>query len=572
MNCTTRRSFVIGTGCAGAAAAMSLPRAVLAGAESALIEADADFRHLIDEERKTIRAVMTKESIPGAAICLIYDGKPAWIEGFGVIDERSKRPVGLDTIFSIQSTSKNMTATAIMLAVQRGLLDLDKPITTYLPDFAVHSRFEVKPQEKMTLRHLLAHRAGFTHHTPIGNDDDLSFPSFEAHVRSISDTWLRFPVGDRFRYSNLGVDLAGFILQTVMRKPFADCLKTLLLDPLEMGDTTAETDDYMQRANRALGLVEGYETVPRALPFVPAGGIYASPRDLATYLLFHLSKGKSGERALLDEPLWNEMHSFPFSGAYSLGVAGWKLQFGDTDLWTLHHNGGGCGFGCVFRFYPEEKLGLAVLFNRGAGSAYRWGAPLIDQILARRHGPQQPRVRIDDFPAVKLAPATLGKFVGNWIGGESSATEFRIKGENLMTRRGTEDVPVRVVSPSEIAIADEGPNGNALKMTHFPPRDGATAHIESAFSFGHLDYNDGPNDAPGPNKEEWNAFVGKYWIHFWRKPAHEVIVHRQHGYLYLNEIRLVNEFKPGLFFTSDGEAVDFTSDPPRWRSLPLRRA
>ncbi len=110
-----------------------------------------------------------------------------------------------------------MTAAAIMLAVQRGLLDLDKPIAAYLPDFTVNSRFEAKPQAKMTLRHLLSHRAGFTHEAPIGNNDDLSFPSFEAHVRSISDTWLRFPVGDRFRYSNLGVDLAGFILQTAMR-------------------------------------------------------------------------------------------------------------------------------------------------------------------------------------------------------------------------------------------------------------------------------------------------------------------------------------------------------------------
>ena len=87
-----------------------------------------------------------------------------------------------------------------------------------------------------------------------------------------------------------------------------------------------------------------------------------------------------------------------------------------------------------------------------------------------------------------------------------------------------------------------------------------------------MDYNDGPNDAPGPNKAHWSAYEGKYWLHFWRRPVLEVIVHRQNGYLYLNGLRLVDEFEPGLFFASDGEAVDFRSDRPSWRSVPLRRA
>lgn len=108
------------------------------------------------------------------------------------------------------SLSRWRDAVAIMLAVQRGLLDLDAPITTYVPRFVVRSRFESNPQDRITLRLLLCHRAGFTHEAPIGNNYDPDFPSFEAHVQSISDTWLRFPVGERYRYSNLGVDLAGY--------------------------------------------------------------------------------------------------------------------------------------------------------------------------------------------------------------------------------------------------------------------------------------------------------------------------------------------------------------------------
>jgi CubicO group peptidase (beta-lactamase class C family) len=567
---TTRRSFIAHTTCAGFAAALAVPAPIFASSEKAVIDASGDLKPWIDETREQIRAAMLKDRIPSAAICLVSERRPVWIEAFGVIDERSNRPVDLDTIFSIQSTSKNMTATAIMLAVQRGLLDLDKPIAAYLPDFTVNSRFKARPQEDMTLRHLLSHRAGFTHEAPIGNNDDLSFPSFEAHVRSISDTWLRFPVGDRFRYSNLGVDLAGFILQTVMKKPFAACLKELIFDPLGMYSTTAQTSDYMRRVNRALGHVDGHETRPRALPFIPAGGVYASARDMATYLGFHIDKGRSGGRALLQEPLWNEMHSFPFGGAYSFGVAGWKLRFGDTDLWTLHHNGGGCGFGSVFRFYPEQGVGLGVLFNRGVGAAYGWGESLVDKILTRLHGAQQPRVHIEDFPAASVSTETLGKYVGNWVGREY-ASDFRIKEGALFIKNGKEELRARVLSSSEIAMT-AGPNGNATRMTYFPAAGGSTAHIETAFSFTHLDYNDGPNDAPGPNKAQWRAYEGKYWLHFWSRPVHEVIVHRQNGYLYLNGLRLVDELEPGLFFTSDGEAVDFRSHRPTWRSVPLRRA
>ncbi|MDT7818039.1 MAG: hypothetical protein QOJ42_7955, partial [Acidobacteriaceae bacterium] len=109
----------------------------------------------------------------------------------------------------------------------------------------------------MTLRHLLSHRAGFTHEAPVGNNYEPAFPDFEAHVRSISQTWLRYPVGERYRYSNLGFDLAGYILQVRTGMPFAECLRTLLFEPLGMNDSTAATDTYVQHHDRAVGHEKG---------------------------------------------------------------------------------------------------------------------------------------------------------------------------------------------------------------------------------------------------------------------------------------------------------------------------
>lgn len=98
------------------------------------------------------------------------------------------------------------------------------------------------------------------------------------------------------------------------------------------------------------------------------------------------------------------------------------------------------------------------------------------------------------------------------------------------------------------------------------------AHLECFVGEISLDYNDGPHDPAGPDKPTWAPFEGPYRIYQWGKPADTVTVRRRNGWLYLNDIRLVVELEPGLFFTSDGEAVDFRHAPPTWRNLSLQRA
>ena len=142
---------------------------------------------------------MAEQDVPGLAVALVDKDRTLWLEGFGRLDGRGSAPVNADTIFSVQSMSKLFTATAVMQAVAAGRLDLDEPITTYLPGFTVHSAFEEHPERKITLRMLLSHTAGFTHEAPVGNNNELDPGDFDAHVRSISETWLRFPVGTGLR-------------------------------------------------------------------------------------------------------------------------------------------------------------------------------------------------------------------------------------------------------------------------------------------------------------------------------------------------------------------------------------
>ncbi|MFC1610008.1 serine hydrolase domain-containing protein [Myxococcota bacterium] len=123
---------------------------------------DSTVRHraLIEKFRVAVSAAMVEEKVPGLSVAVVGRDSVIWKEGFGVTHLGGERRIDTDTIFSLQSTSKTVTTTAILLAIQAGLLELDQPISRYVPTFKVNSRFDEIPSDKITLRHLLEHQTG----------------------------------------------------------------------------------------------------------------------------------------------------------------------------------------------------------------------------------------------------------------------------------------------------------------------------------------------------------------------------------------------------------------------------
>ena len=315
--------------------------------------------------RTRIPDLMAEQGIPGLAVALVDRDQTLWVEGFGHVDRRGSAPVNADTIFSVQSVSKLFTATAVMQAVAAGRLDLDEPITTYLPGFTVHSAFEEHPERKITLRMLLSHTAGFTHEAPVGNNNELDPGEFDAHVRSISETWLRFPVGTGYAYSNLGIDLAGYVLEHVEGRPFAVLVRESLLAPLGMARSTFDRSAIRSADNRAVGHVDPYPDPPLYEPMTAAGGLYSSARDLARFLRFQLNRGTVDGRVVLGAKWLEEMQTVPPPRAgepagYALGVVRHRWNTW-PDL--FEHGGGGYGFLSDLWWVPQVGVGIAVLTN-----------------------------------------------------------------------------------------------------------------------------------------------------------------------------------------------------------------
>ncbi len=520
---------------------------------------DPEIALIIQGRRTAAPDLMRKEGLAGLAVAAIVSGDLVWAEGFGTIDGVSRRPVTASTPFSLQSVSKIYTAVAVVNAKARGLLDLDEPITTYLPEFTVNSRYEERPETQMTLRLLLSHRGGLTHEAPIGNNFDGNAQSLPAHFASITDTWLKAPVGERHIYSNLGVDLAGQVLAEVYQAPFQEVLATQLLGPAGLNQTTADPAQIERIDDRAIGHAKGHDKVPVRVPMVPSGGVYASVVDVARFVQLHLSSGRVDGATVVDPAALRQMY-VPCCGewvSYGLGIEVEQVRFGDRQLTVLGHSGRGFGFTASVYWVPEVGFGLIMLANsmdsRLDGRFFR---PLQEAVLEAMLG--ESRSAADgaarDDLTVRPDSQWLRQLAGEYVG--TRDVEFALRnGQFGWVLRGN-FYPAYFLSERRIRVETPGIRLDCIFRSD-GQRDPSWADCETrvgqTMSFSEsLAYNGNPSDSKGPNRESWKSILGKYDIRQWGKIVQTVELHVENGYLYLDQYRALGEYRPGLFFLSDG--------------------
>src|SRR5205807_2715667 len=145
-------------------------------------------------------------------------------------------PATPETVYRVGSVSKLFTDIGIMQLVERGELDLDAPVTRYLPDFKPANPFG-KP---ITLRQLMSHRAGLVREPPVGHYFDPTEPTLTQTVLSLNSTELIHAPETHTKYSNAGIATVGYILEKTKGKPFPTYLKHAVLDPLGLQNSSFE--------------------------------------------------------------------------------------------------------------------------------------------------------------------------------------------------------------------------------------------------------------------------------------------------------------------------------------------
>lgn len=542
------------------------------------VEKDPEIiSRVVDALKSQIPSWYKEKDVPGMAVAVVDDEKILWQQVYGYTSRDRQRPIDTETLFSIQSMSKSFTVLGILMAVQAGLLDLDEPITTYLPDFKVNSPYEKHPEQKMTLRLLLAHRAGFTHEAPVGGNYDCRPHAFEEHVLSISDSWLRYPVGYRYSYSNLGIDLAGYILQEKVGMPFWTYIKKKIFDSLGMVASTMDFDEIKKRTNRAVGHVSPKISVPGGIPveipMIPAGGVYTTILDMAAYLRFHINKGRVDGKPWINEELIEEMHSVQFpehneKAGYGLCLV--KSLVSQTYL--LQHGGGGYGFITSMIMYPELKIGVVTLTNseesRVSGGRIQ---QVIDAIIEGKFGPTQVLSKeFDETGFTQITPDDdrVKKIMGIY----GTNTTIGYKGQEFGISIDRNFYEMKMYTGQEGLVGQFGQFSELRFKPELNGRPGTIVTLNrksGSCSYSDFQRPDGSLDNPGPDKPEWQEYTGVYRILVWgRMGGRTVRVATKDGYLTLNGARC-HEYIPGLFFEYGGEALDFRGTIPTYRNIML---
>jgi CubicO group peptidase (beta-lactamase class C family) len=318
-----------------------------------------------DDVCDAIRASMEETQTPGVAVGLLHEGEEH-VAGFGVTSLENPLEVTPDTLFQIGSITKTFTGTTAMRLVERGELDLDAPVRTYLPELRL---VDEGVAARVTMRHLLTHTGGWIgdYFDDFGGGDDALARICEA----MSTLPQLTPLGEVWSYNNAGFYLAGRVIEVVTGTPYEQAVQELVLEPLGLESTFFFADDVMTR-RFAVGHNRNDDGPPPvARPWSigrahhPAGGLASTPRDLLRYARFHMSEGEGVlTRASLDEMQRTQLEVG--SIFEHVGIT-WAISE-RTGVRLLGHGGGTNGQISLFFFVPEREFALAVLTNHQRGN------------------------------------------------------------------------------------------------------------------------------------------------------------------------------------------------------------
>ncbi len=352
-------------------------------------------------EAITLYSIWVEEQIayrgvPGVAIGVVHGGELIWAGGFGMADLVSGAPVTAATPFRLGSVSKLFTATAILELRDAGKLRLDDPVVRHLPWFEIRTAFaDAGP---ITLEHLLTHTSGLPREGPFPYWTTHDFPTVEQIRAALPTLTALHAPGEVYRYSNLGLALAGQIVEAASGEGWASYVGRHILEPLGMSRSSAHPSPAqvagLARAytrkfpDGSRRIMDFYET--RAL--APAAAVVASAEDLARFAAFHLSGVTASGAALLSAATRKEMRRPHFvypswSGGRGLGFAISRRD----GITVVSHGGWIGGHRSDLLLVPDQDLAVVALCNAddaSPGLFARKAADLIGHAIAAATAPQ----------------------------------------------------------------------------------------------------------------------------------------------------------------------------------------
>jgi len=316
----------------------------------------------------------------GFAVAVIEKNKVVYAKGFGYRDVDKKLPATANTLFAIGSCTKAFTASLIGKLEHDGKLNIDKPVTTYLPSLKFYNN---DMNNSITLRDMMSHRTGLPRH-------DFSWYFFSTNstdslMQRIQYQEPTYAVRQRWQYNNFMFAAQGAVTEKLTGKSWNENIKENFFAPLGMSRSVINIPDMEKSDDIATGYGLRKDSIIKKLEYyhingmAPAGAINSSVNDMAKWVTAWINNGKYNGKEIIPESYRNQAISsqsiidggLPGKDRPDLYFAnygfGWFLS-SYKGHYRVEHGGNIDGFSASTCFFPSDSVGIVVLSNQNSSS------------------------------------------------------------------------------------------------------------------------------------------------------------------------------------------------------------
>jgi CubicO group peptidase (beta-lactamase class C family) len=383
----------------------------------------------VDDLRELVEPELERWRVPGLEVAVVRGDEVLFAGGFGLADVKQHLPVTPTTLFQHGSTGKSLTALLAAILVDEGLLEWDRPVRDYVPEFRLHDDVLTA---RVTIRDLLAHRTGIARHEFMW----VANPSWD---RAELVRRLRFlePARDlrtEFLYWNQGYATAGHVIGVASGSTWEEQIRTRVMEPLGMTSATSSVAEARATGefSKPYELRDGrvVEVDDRVLDAVaPAGQLMYCALDSARWLLFQANDGEIDGRRLVSEDAYKQLTTVqmpveapgPVPDEPGWGPSWLGLGMGPAIATyrgrpMIYAAGGIDGFATYLLVMPQERIGVLTSANLG-GSPLGFAVALevTDRLLGVEPRPwlerlyreeEEQRAAAKETPAPTIVPGT----------------------------------------------------------------------------------------------------------------------------------------------------------------------
>lgn len=315
-------------------------------------------------------------NVPGLAIAIVAGDSVIFAKGYGVRTLGRPELVDIHTRFAIGSTTKAMTALALLMTADSARVTLDEPVQHYLPSLLLYDPVMTR---ELTVRDLLTHHTGLPGADQLWAGNDYSLDEIIRRMR-----WLKPATSFRngYAYQNVQYAMAGEVLRVATGRPWGDVLRERIWEPLGMRETlptVAATEGQPNVASPHMMIDDTLRVIAnRPVDVVaPAGAVWSSVSDMSRWMRFVLDSARVGGRRLVSERAYVDWLApqvvVPVPAFYpTTGLAGvHRVNYGLG--WFLHqyagdevamHTGSIDGMSAIIGLIPARRMGVYILANR----------------------------------------------------------------------------------------------------------------------------------------------------------------------------------------------------------------